>query len=77
MKDVVFVKQLEGATAEKNANQYLKDGWQLLHVVTNLAGILENGQAEYETIYVVGADQAHYDKYQSDLKDASKVEDEF
>lgn len=77
MKDIVFVKELEGTTALKNANDYLKDGWQLLHVGTSLVGTLENGQADYETVYVVGADQEHYEKYQSDMKNTPRVEDEF
>lgn len=77
MDQIVFVKQLEGSNAEQSANRYLKDGWKLLHVGTNLVGTLENGQADYECVYVVGADQAHYDKYQKDLSNGPKAEDEF
>ncbi|MBG0720888.1 hypothetical protein [Lactobacillus crispatus] len=73
MKDIVYTVEFCGTNSNQKANEYLQKGWQLLHVGTKLVNSGE--PADYETAYVVGADQKRYDAYKKEL--AQQPEDEF
>lgn len=73
MKDIVYTVEFCGTNSNQKANEYLQKGWQLLHVGTKLVNSGE--PADYETAYVVGADQKRYDAYKKEL--AQQSEDEF
>ena len=80
MKDIVFTFELDGDGANERANNYLKQGWTLLHVGQKAFKILENGQIYYSTVYVVGAEKTVYDKWKKDqekLKQAEKEVSDF
>ncbi|UFA54932.1 hypothetical protein [Staphylococcus aureus] len=47
-------------------NDYLEQGWELAHVGTKLVKILDNGQAYYNTEYVLGGTKEQYDKHLAD-----------
>ncbi|SUK03258.1 hypothetical protein [Staphylococcus aureus] len=47
-------------------NDYLEQGWELVHVGTKLVKILDNGQAYYNTEYVLGGTKEQYDKHLAD-----------
>lgn len=66
MNNIVFTKELSGTEANKLVNQYLKKGWQLISAGQACVGTLENGQADYEIVYVIGANKAQYAKYQKE-----------
>ncbi|MEC2221139.1 hypothetical protein ABE143_19980 [Bacillus subtilis] len=68
MNDIVFTLEFDDDYANSAANEYLKNGWTLLHVGQRLIDILDNGQAYYNTVYVVGANQQQYDEYQTELE---------
>lgn len=65
MSDIVFTLEFSDDAANSSANDYLEKGWQLLHVGTKLVDI-HNGQAYYNTTYVVGANKAQYEQYLED-----------
>lgn len=70
MKDIVYTLEFDDFGANAKANDCLSKGWTLLHVGTKIGeGDNDNGQAEYYTAYVVGANQEQYDKYQKENKD--------
>lgn len=73
MDKIVFTLEFGDTSSNEDANKYLAKGWTLLHVGTKLVTILENGQADYETSYVVGANQSQYDEYK---KDQAKLQKE-
>ncbi|AVR33704.1 MULTISPECIES: hypothetical protein [Bacillus] len=68
MKDIVFTLEFDDDIANSRANDYLEQGWTLLHVGTKLIDI-HNEQAYYNTTYVVGANQEQYDKYKKELEE--------
>ncbi|MCM3353174.1 hypothetical protein M3615_04800 [Bacillus halotolerans] len=68
MNDIVFTLEFDDDYANSSANEYLKEGWTLLHVGQKLIDILDNGQVYYNTVYVVGANQQQYDEYQTELE---------
>ncbi|MGD2434050.1 hypothetical protein [Bacillus velezensis] len=68
MNDIVFTLEFDDDYANSAANEYLKNGWTLLHVGQKLIDTLDNGQAYYNTVYVVGANQQQYDEYQTELE---------
>ncbi|WP_223319029.1 hypothetical protein [Leuconostoc mesenteroides] len=76
MNDIVFTIEFDDDSANSRANEYLSQGWTLLHVGQKLIDILENEQAYYNTTYVLGANQAQYDKYKEEQKQAN-ILDEF
>lgn len=57
MDKIVYTLELDDMYSNERANDYLAKVWTLLHVGTKLVSTLDNGQAEYETVYVVGANQ--------------------
>ncbi|WP_144505443.1 hypothetical protein [Bacillus mycoides] len=67
MKDIVFILEFDDDAASSRANDYLEQGWTLLHVGTKLIDIY-NEQAYYNTTYVVGANQKQYNKYKKELE---------
>lgn len=62
MTDIVFTLEFDDDLANSRANDYLALGWTLLHVGTKLVDI-SNGQAYYNTAYVVGANEAQHKQY--------------
>ncbi|MRV97178.1 hypothetical protein GF557_08120 [Staphylococcus aureus] len=50
------------------ANDLLKEGWDIVHVGTKLVKILDNGQAYYNTEYVLGGTKNQYEKYLEDCQ---------
>ncbi|MDA7025024.1 hypothetical protein PJ311_00180 [Bacillus sp. CLL-7-23] len=71
MNDIVFTLEFDDDVANSDANEFLKKGWTLLHVGSKLIEILDNGQAYYNTVYVVGANQQQYDEYKTELENDS------
>ncbi|MDF2910628.1 MAG: hypothetical protein K0Q56_1509 [Sporolactobacillus laevolacticus] len=76
MNDIVFTLEFDDDYANRRANKCLKKGWKLLHVGTKFLETLDNGQAYYNTAYVVGANQEIYDAYQKE-QEAAKQNDDF
>lgn len=75
MKDIVFTLEFDDDLANSRANDYLEKGWTLLHVGTKLIDTLDSGQAYYNTVYVVGANQEQYEKYKEEQSKPSKLEE--
>lgn len=75
MNDIVFTLEFDDDSANSRANDYLSQGWKLLHVGQKLIDILENEQVYYNTAYVVGANQAQYDKYKEEQKKSNLLDD--
>lgn len=69
MKDIIFTLEFDDDSANSRANDYLEKGWTLLHVGTKLINTLDNGQAYYNTTYVVGANQQQYENYKKEEDD--------
>lgn len=65
MDEIVFSLEFDDDSANSRANDYLEKGWKLLHVGTKMIDIYE-GQAYYNTAYVVGATKAQYDLYKEE-----------
>ncbi|QSB48800.1 hypothetical protein [Parageobacillus toebii] len=59
MRDIVFIREL---TDEDQVNDYLKNGWKLLNVLNKTI------DGEHWITYVLGLDQAGYDKYKKELE---------
>ncbi|NJH98096.1 hypothetical protein [Staphylococcus agnetis] len=72
MKNYYHLLSFHDDMAEKSVNSFLKDGWELVHVGTKLTHILDNGQAYYNTEYVLGGTKEQYKKYISDSEKADK-----
>lgn len=70
MDSVERVVEFDDDIAKDKANGLLERGWKLLHVGTKLIDIIENGQAYYNTAYVLGGSKNQYEQYQKDLNDA-------
>ena len=62
MDDIVFTLEFSDTTARDKANSYLQKGWKLLSV-------MDNGQADYEMSYVLGANAEQYAEYQKENSD--------
>lgn len=65
MNNIVFTLEFDDDAANSRANDYLEKGWTLLHVGSKMIDTLNNGQAYYNTAYVVGADKDQYEEYKS------------
>ncbi|HHX0170557.1 TPA: hypothetical protein ACU3NT_001433 [Staphylococcus aureus] len=52
--------------ANNATNDLLKEGWDIVHVGTKLVKILDDGQAYYNTEYVLGGTKEQYDKHLAD-----------
>jgi len=65
MDNIVYVIEFCDTNSTERANEYLKKGWKLLHVGTKLVNSDE--PADYETSYVLGANQEQYDAYKKEL----------
>ena len=74
MDKIVYTLELDDMYSNQSANEYLAKGWTLLHVGTKLVNTLDNDQAEYETSYVVGANQKQYDDFQKESDSAESLE---
>lgn len=72
MKNYYHLLSFYDDMAKESANDFLKDGWQLVHVGTKLIDILENGQAYYNTEYVLGGTKEQYDKYIANSESSEK-----
>lgn len=72
MKNYYHLLTFYDDVAEKSANSFLKDGWELVHVGIKLIDILDNGQAYYNTEYVLGGTKEQYEKYIADSEKANK-----
>ncbi|AFO45172.1 MULTISPECIES: hypothetical protein [Bacteria] len=59
---IVFTLELYDDNANSSANALLEDGWLLISVGPKLIDIV-NGQAYYNTSYVVGATKEQYESY--------------
>ncbi|MDT0163860.1 hypothetical protein [Bacillus sp. AG4(2022)] len=70
MNDIVYTLEFDDDSANSRANEYLQKGWALIHVGTKLIDIVD-GQAYYNPVYVVGANQEQYDQYLKDLENDS------
>lgn len=74
MDKIVYTLELDDMYSNERANDYLAKGWTLLHVGTKLVSTLDNGQAEYETVYVVGANQKQYDEFKNESDSSESLE---
>ncbi|HDP4218432.1 TPA: hypothetical protein P6O42_002261, partial [Staphylococcus aureus] len=54
MKNYYHLLSFDDDLANDAANDLLKEGWDIVHVGTKLVKILDNGQAYYNTEYVLG-----------------------
>lgn len=72
MDDIVFTLEISDLDANKKANQFLKKGWKLLSVGSVCVGVMDNGQADYEMAYVLGANAEQYTEYKKDTDDAEQ-----
>ncbi len=68
MKNYYHLLSFDDDLANESANNLLKDGWELVHVGTKLVKILDNGQAYYNTEYVLGGTKNQYEKYLEDCQ---------
>lgn len=68
MKNYYHLLEFNGDNANMLANKYLQQGWELIHVGTKLVEILDNGQAYYNTEYVLGGTKEQYDNYLKDIE---------
>lgn len=59
---IIFTLELDDASANSLANDYLNKGWLLISVGPKLIDIV-NDQAYYTTAYVVGATKEQYEAY--------------
>ena len=67
MDNIVFTLEFDGTNSNELANEYLQKGWKLLHVGTKLVNF--DSVADYETVYVLGANDIQYQEYKKQLKD--------
>ncbi|WP_323062904.1 hypothetical protein [Limosilactobacillus reuteri] len=67
MDDIVFTIEISDAYANKKANKFLEKGWKLLSVGSVCVDILDNGQADYEMAYVLGANAKQYSEYKKEF----------
>jgi len=74
LNNIVFTLEFDDDPANSRANSYLKKGWTLLHVGTKLIDVLDNGQALYNTTYVVGANQQQYDDHKNESPDDANLD---
>lgn len=72
MDDIVFTLEFSDDLANGCANRFLEKGWRLLHVGTKLVDI-HNGQAYYNTTYVVGANKAQHKQYLVETSSSKKL----
>lgn len=63
MTEIFYTLEFDDDAANARANDLLEKGWTLLHVGTKLIDKLNNGQAYYNTVYVVGATKEQYEAY--------------
>lgn len=66
MKDIVFTLEFNDDYANDRANEYLNKGWLLLHVGTKTLDV--DGEAIYNPVYVLGANQQQYEEYKEEIK---------
>lgn len=59
-QNIYHTLEFDDDAANSRANEMLGKGWSLLHVGTKLVSY-ENGQAYYNTCYVVGGTKEQYD----------------
>lgn len=74
MEEIYHLLSFNDDLANESANAYLAKGWKLVHVGTRLIEILDNGQAYYNTEYVLGGTKEQYEQM---LIDDEKAEKEF
>lgn len=67
MNDIVFTLELDDVEANSKVNDYLQDGWTLLHVGTK-SDEDEERRLHFSVVYVVGANKELYEQYESDTK---------
>lgn len=73
---IVHVEEFYDDSAKKRTNEMLDKGWTLLNVGTKMVDYsTENGQADYEPCYVVGANQEQYDRYKQELEERPSIHD--
>ncbi|WP_195459720.1 hypothetical protein [Pediococcus acidilactici] len=73
---IVYVEEFYDDSAKKRTNEMLGKGWTLLNVGTKMVDYsIENGQADYEPCYVVGASQEQYDHYKQELEERPSIHD--
>ncbi|CAC5543168.1 TPA: hypothetical protein O5H28_002744 [Staphylococcus aureus] len=68
MKNYYHLLSFDDDLANDAANDLLKEGWDIVHVGTKLVKILDNGQAYYNTEYVLGRTKNQYEKYLEDCQ---------
>lgn len=76
MSDIYQTLEFDDDAAGSTANDFLEKGWALLHVGTKLIDTLENGQAYYNTAYVVGATKSQWDQYQKEISEGPSIEEQ-
>ncbi|WP_288718190.1 hypothetical protein [uncultured Limosilactobacillus sp.] len=76
MENIVFTLQFSDLLANEHANAYLAKGWTLVSAGPVCAGMLDNGQADYEMSYVVGANQQQYDEYKKEQESLKSYEND-
>lgn len=69
---IIFTLEFDDDAANERANEYLEKGWLLISVGPKLIEILGNGQAYYNTCYVVGATKEQYDAYLIEEENSSE-----
>ena len=70
MENIVYTIEFSGTDSNEKANAYLQKGWKLLHVGAKLVNSDE--PADYETAYVLGANQKQYEEYKRELDQSRK-----
>ncbi|WP_277585868.1 hypothetical protein [Psychrobacillus antarcticus] len=74
MDKIVYTLEFDDDAANSRANDLLQKGWTLLHVGTKMIDTLNNGQAYYNTTYVVGANQEQYELFEIESSKESSLE---
>lgn len=64
MDKIYYTLEFDDNAANEHANDLLSQGWTLLHVGSKFIDKMPNGQAYYNTAYVVGATKEQYEAYQ-------------
>ncbi|WP_415608845.1 hypothetical protein [Liquorilactobacillus mali] len=66
MEDIVFTFEFDDANSNIIANDYLENGWRLLHVGQKTVIDPQSKQMYYTTVYVVGATSQVYESWKEE-----------
>lgn len=66
MEDIVFTFEFDDANSNNIANDYLENGWRLLHVGQKMVIDPQSKQMYYTIVYVVGATSQVYESWKEE-----------